>query len=177
MSYIKSAIYVERELMNDVISHLYTDNRLIMRIALDTGLRIGDILEMRIGDIRNNRRFRIVENKTGKPKYVRIGAALRKEILETRTYCQEDGYYAFPHRICPQTRHRTRSAVNKDIKRVIDSMGIKPRISPHSARKGYAVELYSKTGDLKAVQDALNHGSINTTVLYALSDKMQATNK
>ena len=174
LSLIKAAVFVERELLKEVISHLYTDNRLIMKIALDTGLRIGDILEIRIGDVRNNRRFRIVEHKTGKVKYVRIASAVRKEILETRTYCKEDGYYCFPHRISPVTRHRTRSAVNKDIKRVLDIMGIEPRISPHSARKGYAVELYAKTGDLHAVQEALNHGSINTTVLYALSDKMNS---
>lgn len=143
-----------------------------MKIAVATGLRIGDILELRIGDVRANRRFRIVEHKTGKDKYIRIPAEIRKEILATRTYAQEDGYYCFPHRTCPKTRHRTRGAVNKDIKRVLAELGVEPSISPHSARKGYAVELYAKTGDLKKVQDALNHGSINTTVLYALSDKM-----
>lgn len=154
---------------------MHTDNKLIMKIAIETGLRIGDILELRIGDLRNNRRIKLHEHKTGKVKYIRIPAKLKSEIMATRVYYNEDGYYCFPHRISPQTRHRTRGAVNKDILRVISQMGIKPRISPHSARKGFAVELYAKTGSLKAVQDALNHTHIDTTVLYALSDKLHAT--
>ena len=169
---MKTAIWVEKELLKEVIDKLYQDNKLIMKIALETGLRIGDVLELRIGDIRQNRRFTIVEHKTGKSKRITIPAKIRAEILSTRTYASEDGYYCFPHRTQPQTRHRTRGAVNKDISRVLKQMGIQPKISPHSARKGYAVELYAKTQDLKKVQDALNHSHMSTTLIYALSDKI-----
>lgn len=169
---LRSVVYVERGLLEEVITHLYTDNRLVMRIALATGLRVGDILELRIGDIRQGRAFPIIEHKTGKKKLVRIPAALRREILATRSYCSEDGYYAFPHRLMPQTRHRTRSAVNKDILRVLRDMKAEVRISPHTARKGYAVELYARTGDMERVQQALNHSYITTTLVYALSDKL-----
>ena len=169
---MRTAIYVERQLLEDVISHLYTDNRLIMRVALATGLRIGDILEIRIGDIRGNRAFRIVEHKTGKSKLVHIPIEIRREILKTRAYAAEDGYYAFPHRLVPQTRHRTRSAVNKDIMRVLRDMHAECHISPHTARKGYAVELYARTGDMERVRRELNHSHMTTTLLYALSDKL-----
>lgn len=169
---MRSAIYVERSLLDEVVTHLYSDNRYIMQISLSTGLRISDIVELRIGDLRADRRIRLVEHKTGKVKYVRIPAKLRREILATRTYVSEDGYYCFPHRLQPQTRHRTRQAVNKDIIRVLREMGVQARISPHSARKGYAVELYARTGDLDEVREALNHDNLATTLLYALSDKL-----
>ena len=50
------------------------------------------------------------------------------------------------------------------------------QVSPHSARKVYAVEKYRETGSLEKVGQALNHdpGHIAVTMLYALSDKVSA---
>jgi len=46
-------------------------------------------------------------------------------------------------------------------------------ISPHTARKSYAVSLLkAKGGDIEAVQAKLGHKYLSTTMLYALADKM-----
>ena len=66
--------------------------------------------------------------------------------------------------------HRTRQAVWWDIKRAAKAMRHEKRISPHSARKSYAVAQYRRSGDLEYVRDRLNHDQIETTILYLLSE-------
>lgn len=45
-------------------------------------------------------------------------------------------------------------------------------VAPHSLRKVYAVELLERYGDIQRVQRALNHSSIETTLIYAMADKL-----
>jgi site-specific recombinase XerC len=49
---------------------------------------------------------------------------------------------------------------------------LKENIAPHSARKVYAVEAYSRSGELARVQKLLNHESEAVTELYAMADAL-----
>ena len=78
-------------------------------------------------------------------------------------------------------KHRTRDAVYKDLRRVatlyrVDGKKLVEHISPHSARKVYAVEAYQKTRSLRKVQELLNHEDEAVTLLYALADVLTARN-
>ncbi|MEG1747645.1 MAG: tyrosine-type recombinase/integrase, partial [Oscillospiraceae bacterium] len=50
-------------------------------------------------------------------------------------------------------------------------------IAPHSFRKVYAVELLEKYGDIERVKRALNHSSVEVTMIYAMSDKLLRAKK
>ena len=50
--------------------------------------------------------------------------------------------------------------------------GLPQNVAPHSLRKVYAVELLERYGDIQRVQRALNHSSIETTLIYAMADKL-----
>lgn len=165
----KSAVYVVKKDLESVIDKLYQDNKLVMQICLATGLRVSDVLNLRIGDVRQNKRIRIVESKTNKNKNIYIPAKLREEILRTRSAGRQDAYYVFEGRT-NQFKHRTRQAVWKDIKRVLREYCFEFDCSPHSSRKIYAVNKYKETGDIEKVQKLLNHDYKSTTLLYALSD-------
>src|SRR5690554_1579032 len=115
---MKSANYIIKKDLETVISHMYQDNRLAMQVALATGMRVSDVLKIPIGFVRHNRRFRVVETKTGKSKWVYIPAKLRAEILQTRPVGHTDAYYVFTGRLSP-LEHRTRQAVYKDMQRVL----------------------------------------------------------
>jgi integrase len=81
--------------------------------------------------------------------------------------------YVFPHRLDGK-KHRTRQAVWKDINRSMKLFRI-PKdlvVSPHTCRKVYAVERFRKTGNLKEVQQLLNHSSEGVTAIYAMADIM-----
>ena len=115
-------------------------------------------------------RVTVVEKKTGNKRRVYIGKKLLKEIykfLGTR----KKGFL-FPHRTKPE-KHRTRQAVFKDLKINASKLGLGSHISPHSFRKVYAVKLYKRTENLLTVQKIMGHKKLETTLIYALADKIK----
>lgn len=149
----------EVQLVLDLLTY---ENRLVMRLLLHTGLRIGDALRLRTAELKPN--FWITEQKTGKRRQVGIPEPLLSDLREA---AGEE--WVFPGAVAG--KHRTRQAVWKDVKRAAAAMRLPQNIGPHSARKVYAVELLEKYGDLERVRRALNHGGVEVTLIYALADR------
>jgi integrase len=133
-----------------------------MRVALETGLRINDVLTLKSGAL-NGTSIKYTASKTKKSGVKKISKDLAQK-LKNRTVGDT---YLFPGRIAGA--YRTRQAVWKDIKKACELQGVKEQISPHSARKTYAVELRKKEG-LPAVQKELQHSRGDVTMLYAFAD-------
>ena len=140
------------------------DNQLACLVALETGLRINDVLKIRTDELKQ--RMKLTEAKTGKKRTVTISKPLF-ELLKANA----GSYYVFEGRLNP-FKHRTRQAVWKDLKRASDALRLKG-VSPHSLRKVYAVEL-AKRYSLTEIQKILLHENIEVTLLYALADKLDA---
>lgn len=109
-------------------------------------------------------RFWLTEQKTGKRRFVGLTADLLADLR-----ANAGKKWVFEHRTDPK-RHRCRQAVWKDLKRAAAAFRLPQNVSPHSARKVYAVELLHKYGDIDKVRRALNHGSNEVTLIYALAD-------
>ena len=157
--------FIDSETFALLMRLLLPPNRLVMEICLHTGLRIGDVVALTRDQVAKGR-FSLREQKTGKSRRVYIPVNLRVRVL-----AQAGTIYAFEGRDSP-SKHRTRQAVYLDLKRAAKALRLPQNVSPHTARKAYAVALYARTGDLSAVQRALNHDRDTVTLLYALSDKM-----
>lgn len=151
-----------------VLAALTPGNALAMRVALHTGLRIGDVLAMTPDRLAP--RFWITESKTGKRKQVGLPEPLLSDL---KNYAGT--YWVFPGR--DPTKHRTRQAVWKDVKRAAKAMRLPQNVGTHSARKVYAVELMEKYGDIERVRRALNHNSEAVTMIYALADQLLKNKK
>lgn len=135
-----------------------------VRVSLETGLRVGDVVKIRPDDIRGNFLHYTAE-KTGKAGKVKIKNSLAK----TLAHAGLGEKWCFPS---PKDRekHITRQAVWARVKRAATRGGVDLcGVSPHSLRKVFAVKLYTAEG-LKAVQQALQHSNLATTELYTLSD-------
>lgn len=156
--------FVDKDILSHILYALTYENRLACKVAIETGLRIGDVLSIKTEHLRKKNSFTLTEQKTGKKRLVRLSAALKKELFSI-----SGAVYVFEHRTDPN-KHRTRQAVYKDIKRAAKLFRIKENISPHTIRKVYAVEVFKKTGDLDRVRKLLNHDSTEVTMLYALAD-------
>ena len=145
-----------------MLAALTEKNALIMRTALHTGLRIGDVLALKASQL--SPRFWVTEGKTGKRRQVGLPEPLLGDIKK-----QAGAVWAFEN---PQTgRPQTRQAVWKDVKRAARALRLPQNVGPHSARKVYAVELLAKYGDIDRVRRALNHSSATITIIYALADR------
>lgn len=158
---MKTEYLLNRE-VDTVLAALTDGNALVMRVALHTGLRIGDILSIKTDKLA--RRFWVTESKTGKRRQVGLPEPLLTDIKK-----QAGEVWAFPGRDPGQPR--TRQAVWKDVKRAAKALRLPQNVAPHSARKVYAVELLEKYGDIERVKRALNHSSEAVTIIYALADK------
>lgn len=158
--------YAEREYIDHILACMMAPNAEALRLSLDYGLRIGDVLSMPRSALESGT-YSLMEEKTGKRRVVRLSQ------LHIDACMRIAGrYFVFEHRLTPK-KHRTRQAVYKDLKRICKVFRV-DGISPHSARKVYAVEKLRKSGDLAKVQRALNHSDPEITLLYALADHISA---
>jgi len=153
---------------------LYTDKEGIKRefkpnirvaaalvIEANLGLRIGDILDLKLGDIiKDGNRYRldISEQKTGKKRVFTVP-------LEIYSYIQE---YAYKNDIKPSVRlfDITDRAVQKQLKIVCDYLKVEG-ISTHSFRKYFATNLYVNNNyNIQLVRQILQHSSTAITQKY-----------
>ena len=161
--------YINPDMVEHILYALTPANRLVCQVCLHTGLRVGDVLQLRTADLKQ--RMTITEQKTGKKRRVCLTASLLRELQQ-----QAGKVYVFEHRTDPG-KHRTRQAVYLDLKRAAKAFRLKINLTPHSLRKIYAVCLYQKSCDLKKVQTALNHEYDSVTLLYALADVLPKNKK
>lgn len=161
--------YLPPDEMECVIMALMPPNRLVCRLCLATGFRVGDVLSItrtQVDKACETGRLSLIEEKTGKRRAVSVSKALMREIQS-----QAGTEYAFAHRNDP-ARHRTRQAVYKDVKKAAAALRLKANVAPHSLRKIYAVRKYHATGDIRRVRESLNHDNDIVTMLYALADQL-----
>ena len=158
--------WVKKEDVEHVLAALSPQNRLACELSLATGMRIGDVLELKVAKFEGSNRFTYKEQKTGKVRAVTVPRKLYADILRNA-----GKIYVFEGRSSAK-KHRTRQAVFKDIKRVASFWGGfgGVNLTPHSLRKSYAVDELGKDGDLKRVQKLLNHSNEAVTMIYALAN-------
>ena len=133
----------------------------VLMLEANLGLRISDILKLRLSDIvKDGERYRlsITEQKTGKARVFTVPLALYQFI---RCYCMDNDIPAdaviFP---------LTERAVQKQLKIVCDYLEYEG-ISTHSFRKFYATEIYQSSGyNIALVQQLLQHSSTAVTQKY-----------
>lgn len=155
--------YLLRREMEHVLAALTPSNRLVCRVCLQTGLRVGDVVSLKTRDLKGQ--FWIVESKTKKRRRVNLPRELLDQIR-----AQAGEVWAFPGR--KPWQHRTRQAVWADVKRAAKAFRIRQNVAPHSFRKVYAVELLRRCGDVKRVQRALNHSDCATTMIYVMAAEL-----
>lgn len=147
-----------------VLAALTPKNRLVMRTALHTGLRISDVLRLRSEQLQPH--FWVTEQKTKKRRQVGLPQPLLSDLQKSA-----GAVWVFEGRN-PEKPH-TRQAVWKDVKRAARAFRLPVNAGPHSARKIYAADLMERYGDLDRVRRALNHNSESVTLIYAMADQQR----
>lgn len=148
-------------------------NKAIIETLYSCGLRVSELVNMRLTDIHRNEGFVTVTGKGNKQRLVPFGSVALKEIdnyIERRKLLPvtEDQNVLFLNR----SGHRlTRVMIFTIIKRLAVTAGIKKKISPHTFRHSFATHMVERGADLRAVQEMLGHESITTTEIYTHLDR------
>ena len=139
----------------------------IWQIGCATGLRISDIITLKVSQIKTEKPT-IHEQKTGKSKRIYIPRKVRAELLK-KCADKSDDDFVFSSK--SSSGHLTRQAVFKAFKKASKTAQTKKNIGTHSMRKNYALKQYQKEHNLKYVQTKLNHDNMAETALYLLDEK------
>lgn len=147
-------------------------DRAMLETLYGLGLRVSELISLRISSIWTEQGFVSVIGKGDKQRLVPLGGMARDAIsdyLEVRGPAadRESSDILFLNRF---GRALTRIAVFKMIKAYAVKAGISKEISPHTLRHSFATHLIENGADLRAVQEMLGHESILTTEIYTHID-------
>lgn len=154
--------YIKRETYNKIYMRMSYENALALRTSLETGLRIGDVLNLRVDNLQG-RTIDYVAQKTNK-----AGKSVVSTDLANRLRKIAGKVYIFEGR--SGNKPRTRQAVWKDVKKATRGY-YDENIAPHSARKTFAVDDFREHG-LPHTQKELQHERSDVTMLYAFADML-----
>lgn len=150
--------------LNEVRSILRSHNErdfMLFEMGINTGLRITDLLSLRVGDVRDRDFYILREQKTKKTKEIYIGHL--QEDIAAYTEGMDDDVPLFPSRkgdaaISRQQAHKILAAAGH--KAELEDIGC------HSLRKTYGYHFYQKTKDVALLQDLFNHAAPSVTLRY-----------
>ena len=152
---------------------------MLLLLGFNTSLRICDICTLRVGDVRNQERVRVIAKKTKKLSNIKLQADVQKRINRLMAGRGDDEYILQSRQRGGKTGEerpisRQRAfAIIKEIGRRADFKG---HVGCHTMRKTFAYELYQTSGDLSLVQKVLSHSSQMETLRYIGLDQMAVDN-
>lgn len=152
-----------------------TRNRAIVETLYACGLRVSELVNLKITGLFLDAGFIKVLGKNDKERLVPIGGEavkyltmyLEHERSHLKTIKSGEENFVFLNR---RGHHLTRMMVFLIVKELAEKAGITKNISPHTFRHSFATHLVEGGADLKAVQDMLGHESITTTEIYTHLD-------
>jgi integrase/recombinase XerD len=150
-------------------------NKAMIETLYSCGLRVSELVNLRLTEIHANEGFIRVIGKGDKERLVPVSNKALREMNwyfeKTRNHqAIQKGFenFVFLNR---SGRSLTRVMIFTIIKRLAAKAGIKKNISPHTFRHSFATHLVDGGADLRAVQEMLGHESITTTEIYTHLDR------
>ena len=148
-------------------------NRAIIEVLFSCGLRVSELVNLRLSNLFLDEKFIRVFGKGSKERLIPISPKAIKELefwFDDRRHMkikQGEEDYVFLNR---RGAHLTRTMILIMIKRQATEAGIQKTISPHTLRHSFATVLLEGGADLRAIQAMLGHESIGTTEIYTHID-------
>lgn len=138
-------------------------NYIMFLLGIYSGLRISDILKLKIKDVRGKKYISVREKKTGKQKDIEINPILRKALDAYIDGRDPDDYLIKSRQ--NYNRPITRSMAYKVLRRAADRLGIEC-VGTHTLRKTFGYHFYIQTKDVVTLQRIFNHSHPAVTLRY-----------
>ena len=151
-------------------------NRAIIEVLFSCGLRVSELVNLRLSNLYVKEKFLRVMGKGSKERLVPISSRAIQELewwFADRQHMNikpDEEDYVFLNR---RGAHLTRTMILIMIKQTAEQAGIRKTISPHTLRHSFATALLEGGADLRAIQAMLGHESIGTTEIYTHIDMTQ----
>jgi integrase len=139
-------------------------NCLLFVLGINSGLRISDLLLLKISNVKTKDRIVIREKKTGKIKDFPLSDTCKKVINEYLTNINDDSEWLFKSK--KGNRPITRIQAYRIMNQAARAVGIKEAIGTHTLRKTFGYWAYKGGADITRIQKLLNHSAPSVTLAY-----------
>ncbi|MCK0188493.1 site-specific tyrosine recombinase XerD [Arenibacter sp. F20364] len=154
-------------------------NRAILETLYGCGLRVSELLDLKLSDLYFEEDFIKVTGKGDKQRFVPISEINKKYIniyrKEIRVHMAIKKGFEDILFLNRRGRRLTRAMIFTIIKQLALEIGLHKSISPHTFRHSFATHLLQNGADLRAIQQMLGHESITTTEVYMHVDRTHLT--
>jgi integrase/recombinase XerD len=149
-------------------------NRTIIETLYSCGLRVSELITLKISDLFFDEGFIKVTGKGNKERFVPIHYSAQKYISiyisEIRSHLKPIKSFEDTLFLNRRGKGLTRQMIFTILKDVSIKINLKKKISPHTLRHSFATHLLKNGADLRAIQQMLGHESITTTEVYVHLD-------
>ena len=150
-------------------------NRAIIETLYSCGLRVSELINLKISDLFFDEGFIKVTGKGDKQRFVPIGNSTQKYITiyryEMRLHIPVVTEFNDTLFLNRRGKQLTRAMIFTIVKQLTEKAGVNKTVSPHTFRHSFATHLLENGADLRAIQLMLGHESITTTEIYMHVDK------
>jgi integrase/recombinase XerD len=159
----------------DLSSNEGERNRAMLEILYGCGLRVSELVSLKISDLFFDEGFIKITGKGNKQRFVPIGNLTQKYIQIYRDHKRNDLKIKKGHEDTLFLNRRgsqlTRAMIFTIIKDLAVKIDLNKSISPHTMRHSFATHLLENGADLRSIQLMLGHESITTTEIYVHLDR------
>ncbi|MBU5677552.1 site-specific integrase [Alkaliphilus sp. MSJ-5] len=149
--------------MKNELLKLGYKNYILFIVGINTGLRISDILNLKVYDVRDRSHIAIKEKKTGKEKRFLINSQLRKDIEKFISGMNNEEY------IFQSRKGKNRPISRVQAYRILNQAAVKvgiKEVGTHTLRKTFGYWHYHIYKDVAILQDIFNHSAPSITLRY-----------
>lgn len=163
----------------DLASNEGERNRAMLETLYGCGLRVSELVDLRISDLFFDEGFIKITGKGNKQRFVPIAEITQKyiTIYKDQIRCHQTIHKADSDTLFLNRRGKklTRAMIFTIIKRLAVEINLQKTISPHTFRHSFATHLLENGADLRSIQMMLGHESITTTEIYVHLDRRHLT--
>ncbi|HWL25792.1 MAG TPA: site-specific integrase [Ureibacillus sp.] len=134
----------------------------MFNMGINTGLRISDIVPLKVRDVKDKSHLVITEKKTGKSKRFLIPKATR-DLIKDYIRGMNDEEYLFESR--KGKGHITTTQAYRALQKAAEALG-RDDIGTHTLRKTFGYHHYKKNNDVATLQILFNHSAPSITLRY-----------
>ena len=149
-------------------------NRVIVEVAYSCGLRVSELVDLKISNVYLDEEYIIVEGKCSKQRMVPM-SAIAVSLIKSYIVLRGDRVVKKGNEdvlfINRRGSKMSRVMIFYIIKDLCQKCGINKNISPHTLRHSFATHLLEGGANLRAIQQMLGHESITTTEIYVHIDR------
>ena len=147
----------------DTTTFLGKRNALILELLYSTGVRVSELVNIKLNDIDLSEEKILILGKGNKERYVLFGRKAKEKILDYLKEKMDDSPYLIVNRYGNKISDR---GIRKILDSIILEASLSYKISPHTLRHTFATHMLDSGADIEIVRELLGHESLSTTQIY-----------